>query len=109
MADLPSPSNDAGLSSLFVQLIYWPAAGLFGQLGLTSPTSRAIVGGILGYAFQEIVRPTVSWGDEDWNKNTPLPWYGLARKQKDNEKIAYTMFPWWAWPASGAFALGMLF
>jgi hypothetical protein len=70
------------------------------SLGLGSPISRAMVGAAIGFAYQSIIRPSISYYDE----NTPRPFILLMDGQNYEEG---TYMPWWGWPVGGAVVFGM--
>jgi len=67
----------------FIASIY-EAVGTF--LGLASPWKRAFFGAIVGFAGQLITKPSTSYRKD-----------GSAK-----QFVTETLFPWWAFPVTGA-------
>jgi len=68
--------------------------------GELAPLKRAAIGAAVGYAFVEIVKPSVAYDDN--GKELPF----TATADKTEPKTTY--FPWWMFVAIPAFVSGVL-
>ena len=109
--------QEQGLAGLLTQTIFYPAAILFGELGLNTPAKRASVGALIGYLLQDAIRPDISWqGPSGREHRKPRPWYGLGYGSLvGGDDSIYnsggkpTVFPWWAWPLTFGGVFGFIF
>ena len=70
----------------------------FVSLGLESPTSRALAFGTVGFSFQYLARPSISYkkvGTKDGAKSIAKPFTLLATK---DSPVETTYMPWYFWP-----------
>lgn len=70
----------------------------FVALGLESPTSRALAFGTIGFAFQFLLRPSISYANLPTKEGSTCiskPFTLLASKDSN---VPSTYFPWYLWP-----------
>lgn len=82
---------------LFSGILNAVGTSLYG-LGLDTPMSRALGFGTVGFAFQFLLRPSVSYvtvDSEEGKKYIAKPCTLLAPK---NSEIPTTYMVWYAWP-----------
>lgn len=81
--------------------------GTFVTLGLESPTSRALAFGTVGFAFQFLVRPKISYVNLPTKEGSTCiskPFTLLASKDSN---VPSTYFPWYLWPVVFALIGGL--
>ncbi len=82
----------------FLNSIAGAVGSTFVTLGLESPTSRALAFGTVGFSYQYLARPSISYKKIDTKEGTKSiakPFTLLASK---DSPVETTYMPWYFWP-----------
>lgn len=71
-------------------------------LGLNTYYMRMVVGGVLGFAFQSIVKPEISYTITEDGQYSAKPFYFLSDDPNS------TILPWYLFPILGGLGLAFL-
>ena len=99
-----APLPDTGIATTIPRLIFNVLSRLFGTIGLNTPSKRAAIGGLVGYIFQALVKPRLSYTKED---QQPKAWKGSLKERQQYGDDRLTWTPWWIWPLGGSVMLGV--
>lgn len=80
--------------------------GINSAFGLTDPSSRFVAGVFMGYLFQWLVKPGISYKTNGDGTKQPKMW--IFNMYGNLVGAGGTFFPWWMWPVSFGFVNGFL-
>lgn len=82
----------------FLDSVLGAVGSTFVTLGLESPTSRSLAFGTVGFSFQYLVRPSISYkkiSTKEGTKTVAKPFALFASK---DSPVETTYMPWYFWP-----------